>query len=555
MKKHRGRRTILVVEDNDLNREVLCAFLSERYNTLQAANGQEALDLLKEHHAEVSLIILDIQMPVMDGYGFLEVQQHDVMLRDIPVMVATASDSFNEEERCLKLGAVDFVTKPYQPSVVLCRVSNIIRLRETSSTLDAVETDPMTGLYVKAAFLHYARDLAMLRAQNDYDMVVFAIADLSMLNEVSGTAACDKLIKETSRTMIKHGAPDMLACLAGGSTFALLFERRETETARELAERITSEVNASSTRPASRLSAGICPVEDADSVDVAYERALRTARSARDAYSNQVAEYDDTVRAEDERRIRIESSMELALECGEFKVFYQPKHNAQTGKVVGAEALVRWVREKDGYVSPAEFVPLLESNGFIAQVDRYVWYRTVQNQVRWRNAGLDLVRISVNASNRDFVDGTFAQDRVGIVTEAGLDPRYMSVEVTESLFADNVGEVVSMLDALRSQGICVELDDFGSGYSSLGKLLSFPLDVVKLDLSFMRGLEDPRRLRLLEMCIQLLKGLGFHTVSEGVETAEQAELIRKLGGDVIQGYYYSKPLSEEDFEQYLKDNA
>lgn len=264
-----------------------------------------------------------------------------------------------------------------------------------------------------------------------------------------------------------------------------------------------------------------------------------------------MAKYEEKLLIEHERKERIEECMREALENNQFRVYYQPKHDANTGELTGAEALIRWEHPEYGFMSPGEFIPIFEDNGFITEVDNFVWKKTCENLHKWIEKGLNVVPVSINASKLDFMRPDFFEKLNKASTEMDVPSGLLHIEVTESLFSDQIEELVDILSKCQENGYKIELDDFGSGYSSLNTLSILPLDVVKMDMSLVKAITDFKSMRVFSACINLARSLGLKTVSEGVETKEQMWAIRELGGDVIQGYYYSKPLSEEDFEKYL----
>ena len=194
MSKESGRRSILIVEDNELNRDMLCAMLEDRYYVFQAENGKEGLEVLQEHYRNISLIVLDVQMPVMNGYEFLKVVKDDDLLKEIPVIVATGSNDVEEEERCLELGATDFVIKPYKRNIVLKRISNIIRLRESASTLREVEYDDLTGIFTRQAFYHHAERVLRENPNIDFTLAISDIQDFTLVKERYGTKVAEELL-------------------------------------------------------------------------------------------------------------------------------------------------------------------------------------------------------------------------------------------------------------------------------------------------------------------------------------------------------------------------
>ena len=249
----------------------------------------------------------------------------------------------------------------------------------------------------------------------------------------------------------------------------------------------------------------------------------------------------------------IEESMHTALRDEQFQVYYQPKHDTQTGKLVGAEALIRWVHPELGFLSPGTFIPVFERTGFIAEVDAYVWGKTCENLHDWMEKGITVVPISLNSSRIEFSDDEqYVDRRIEMSRQNNVPAQLLHIEVTETMFGKGMAEAVKILEKCRDYGFMIELDDFGIGYSSLHTLGELPLDFVKLDMSFIQQIDDPKKQRVMTGCVNLLKNMKLRIVAEGVETERQYQRVKELEIDAVQGYYYSQPLPAKEFEEYLK---
>jgi EAL domain-containing protein (putative c-di-GMP-specific phosphodiesterase class I) len=264
-----------------------------------------------------------------------------------------------------------------------------------------------------------------------------------------------------------------------------------------------------------------------------------------------VAWYDERLRKQQLTEHAIVESMEEALEQRQFTVYYQPKHDIKANTTGAAEALVRWIHPKLGFISPSEFIPLFEKNGFIAKLDLYIFEETCRELKHLKELGLPVVPISVNASRLDFDDPDFVLNIVHLADKYGIDRSMLHVEVTETAYSENPERVIESLKQLHEEGFLIELDDFGSGYSSLSSLNVLPLDVMKLDMSIIRQAAELNDYRIVRSAIQMAQFLDLSTVAEGVETEEVVNALKEVGCDLIQGYYYSKPLTQKEFESYL----
>lgn len=246
----------------------------------------------------------------------------------------------------------------------------------------------------------------------------------------------------------------------------------------------------------------------------------------------------------------IEDDMEKALENHEFKVYLQPKYSTKEEVLSAAEALVRWVHPELGFISPGKFIPIFERNGFILKLDDYMLDEVAKQQAKWRQEGKKLVPISVNVSRAHFARYELAEHICSIVDAYQVPHEFIELELTESAFFDDKSALLETVKKLKSFGFKVSMDDFGAGYSSLNSLKELPLDIIKLDAEFFRGADDLERSNLIVGdTISLAKKLGMQIVAEGIETREQVDFLAKQNCDLIQGFYFAKPLPINEFEE------
>lgn len=300
------------------------------------------------------------------------------------------------------------------------------------------------------------------------------------------------------------------------------------------------------------IDAGFCvSVTPDDSMSLLIDHARIASSKTNQSLRVSYAIYDPEMRQGMLREAKLTSEMHIALAQKQFKVFLQPQFNHSTGKVTGAEALVRWIHPKDGVISPAEFIPVFEKNGFITQMDYYVWRESVAVIARWKEEGRDIVPISVNISRMDIYEMDVVTVFRELVKEYQISPKLLRLEVTESAYVEEPEYILSVLEGLRNEGFTVEMDDFGSGYSSLNTLKDAKVDVLKLDLKFIAGGNTDRGGIILKSVIDMAKKLELGMVAEGVETKAQADFLESLGCPIIQGFFYSRPIPIEEFEKLV----
>ena len=417
------------------------------------------------------------------------------------------------------------------------------------------EMDDLTGIYTRRAFIRHATEVLRLYPEERFDLILSDIVDFKQINEMYGIKVGDEILKWGADQIHGLRSEKVIVGRYGGDQFVMLGNPESFGKFDEAGESDYSTVTIGGMDYHLRIKYGICQNVNHDTPVVTLcDNAHVALNSIKHDYSRRVAVYSDRVKNNLSIQRVIEDNMRSALVNSEFKVFYQPKHDAVTGELVGAEALIRWINPTYGFMSPAEFIPVFERTGFVTEADMYVWKRTCENINRWQSDGIEMVPISVNASRADFREGVSLKAIDKIARDNNVDPKFLHVEVTESMMEENAEAMIATLNELRQYGYHIELDDFGTGYSSINVLSTLPMDVIKLDMCFVKQIEDPRRRKVLEACINLAKNLGYITISEGVETLEQLHALKSLGVDIIQGFYYSKPLPEDEFENYLKEN-
>lgn len=262
--------------------------------------------------------------------------------------------------------------------------------------------------------------------------------------------------------------------------------------------------------------------------------------------------YDDEFKEKLLQNKLLEDKLKLALKYDEFVIYYQPKYSVVTKELVGAEALVRWKKEDGSLIMPGNFIPLAEKNGFIKYLDKYVFAGVCRRQKKWLDEGLAIVPISVNLSRQHLYNDEFMEEYKDIVDGTGVPTEYVQLELTESAIFENQEALCSIIDKLHMLGFRILMDDFGTGYSSLMMLKSVPIDILKLDKSFVDDFDDSRGEKIITSVIRLAQALHIEVTAEGVETEEQYKFLKHLGCDMIQGFYFAKPMPEEDFGKLLK---
>lgn len=547
-----AQKKILVVEDNELNRAMLVEILSDQYTTLEAENGKEALEILRKTRDYISVILLDVVMPVMDGYAFLDVVRQDPRLSLIPVIVMTQNNSEDVEVSALSHGATDFVPKPYRPQVILHRIASILHLQETAAMVNQFRYDRLTRLYSKEFFFQKAQEVLVRNPDKEYNIVCSNIVNFKLYNDTFGIPAGDRLLKNFAAAIEEFQGEGVVAGRYGGDRFVILQER-----GKEIAQRSVFERSMRVDRPDDLRNVdikwGVYEIADRYlPMEYMCDRAMLAADSIKGQYNQIIAIYDDTLRKKLLREQNITSAMEAALENNQFTVYFQPKYRASDSRLCGAEALVRWIHPEWGFMSPGEFIPLFEKNGFISKLDQFVWERTCAQIRKWQDKGYPPLPVSVNVSRADVFQSDLAESLSNLTKKYGIDPKLLHLEITESAYTENSKQIISMVDQLRARGFIIEMDDFGSGYSSLNMLSQLKLDVLKLDMKFVQSETGQGTDRgVLRLVVEMAHRMNLSVVAEGVETQQQLSRLQEIGCDYVQGYLFSKPIPAADYDTML----
>ena len=405
--------------------------------------------------------------------------------------------------------------------------------------------DSLTGLYSREYLYERIRKTVDANPDRTYMICFLDINDFKMVNDVFGREFGDYALKCVADSLRRDLGPECLYGRLSGDTFGMCIPKENF--APEIAVAALSRFTISRDGAEFHLiiHQGVYEVaERSIEVPDMFDRASMALESIKDEYNVQLAVYDDAMRDSALWAQRIAGELPEAIRTGQLRPYLQAIVN-EKGRVVGAEALARWIHPTEGFLAPYRFIPTLEKNGMIAQVDRHMWRCACEILTKWKDNDLF---ISINVSPKDFYFMDVVKELTGLVREYGVEPARLRVEITETVMMTDEAKRIEILKALREAGFIVEMDDFGSGYSSLNMLKDMPVDVVKIDMAFLRKTEDDARARtILSSIMQMTNSLKLSSISEGVETAEQFMNLRDMGCGMFQGYYFAKPMAVEDF--------
>ncbi len=419
--------------------------------------------------------------------------------------------------------------------------------------------DPLTGLYSKEQFFSRATEYDKSHPNQGVDAIVLNYNKFHLINELYGRGYGDKVLCAigdcVNKTAKEHNG---IACRYDADIFYMYINHQDNYDF--LISQVSSELASIMNTPDTRIRIGIYPdTSMAASLQQRFDRAIQACNCVtKNGHSSTYEIYDEKMHKRELYEAMLLDSIGDALNENQFKLVFQPKYDihGEKPKLSSAEVLIRWQHPDFGDVRPDFFIPLFEENGLIRQLDRYVW-REAAKQIRiWRDEFGYTIPVSVNVSRVDIFDLDFLSYLKQIVEENGIETKDLHLEITETAYTDNVDQIVGVVKELQKEGFMVEMDDFGKGYSSFNMLTTLPLDALKLDIGFIKGIaENNKEMNLLDCILKIAKLLNLTVIAEGVESAKQYLLLKNAGCDEIQGYYFSKPLDSGAFESLLQQKA
>lgn len=410
--------------------------------------------------------------------------------------------------------------------------------------------DPLTGLYNKEFFYEKVRQRLDEQPEEQFILICSDIGNFKMVNDVFGTECGDRVLIRIARALHKMCKPDQIYGRIGNDGFALLMKKSDYE--EEYFQNVPqSEVYVEKDiEYPIRLYLGVYEIVQKDlPVSGMCDRAKMAIATIKGNYQKRLAYYDEKLRQSVLNEQEIMGELDDAIASGQFHIYLQAQVNGQ-GESHGAEALVRWIHPKKGYLPPSAFIDILEKNGAIVRLDRYIWELACQKLREWTDEGREDMYLSVNISPKDFYFIDIYETFTSLVEQYGINPGRLHLEITETSVMTDVQQRIKIIERLQAYGFIVEMDDFGSGYSSLNMLKEIHVNVLKVDMVFLRKTTEMERSRkILRTIIALAQELGMETIVEGVETSEQLEFLKSISCDIFQGYYFAKPMEVSQFEE------
>ena len=477
---------------------------------------------------------------------------HETIQRYINIRILTDNNIYEWFRLALTL----YVENGIKTKTILT-FNNINNEMEAIKKLEIFSSiDRLTKIPNRNTFVEKTQAIIEENAEQKFAIVRFDIESFKIINQLFGTSEGDSILKFIAVKLqeiiepIKNGT----YCRITSDLFAFSIPYDGDELVNKVIDTLVAAVKMYPLNFDITLSFGIYIAENSEySVRHMLDRAAVAQKATKNNYKSHVSYFDEALKEQEEIEITIVSEMKRALENGEFKIYLQPKVDMRTGKIIGSEALVRWVHPEKGLISPRNFIPIFENNGFITELDYYI-FETVSKQLdKWRQEGMPILPVSVNVSRADLYDPNLFPNIVRIVDKYNIPHEDIEFELTESSFISDNHKLVELTFNLQKGGFHVLMDDFGSGYSSLNSLKDIKVDVLKIDINFLPTSKDDERAgKILTSVVSMAQALDLKVVVEGVETRDQADFLISIGAYEAQGYFFFRPMPIEDFEKALK---
>lgn len=415
--------------------------------------------------------------------------------------------------------------------------------------------DPVTLLGNEAYFKENGNLYLQEPSLKNKYIVTLDINKFKALNNIYGYEFCNHILKAIGKKLVTVVPENTLTCRISNDIFAILFNYKKD--IRKLLEKIFKEVSNLKIDDIDihvNLAIGAYKIKENETdINQLLDKSYMARAQIKGLYHTNYYLFDERLENELLQEQKIESCMEEALENKEFKVIYQPKTFTSNERMAGAEALIRWYQDGE-IIPPSKFIPLFEKNKFIIKLDLYIFEQVCKDLAEWRKKYQYMPTISINVSKEHFAKENFIDEYVKICNKYEIETNSIDLEITESATIDQNIDILKVLHRIKEKGFVVSIDDFGTGYSSLSMLQSMPIDIIKIDKVFVDKADLLTEKNIINYIMLIAEHLGTKTIVEGVETKEQMEFVKKIKGDIIQGYYYSKPITKEEFEKYFNEN-
>ena len=553
-----------------------------------AYQGQEALDLVNRAlaaNAPYAMAFIDMRMPPgWDGLETIEQLWNVDPNLQIALCTAYSDYSFEAIEARLKYNdQLLILKKPFDHLEIRQMASALTwkwqlaqdaalkviglertiedRVQELLKVSHLLQYDALTELPNSTLLGDRLTQAIALGRRHDTQLAVMFIGldRFKRINNALGYPVGDEVLQQVSQSLVAAVRASDSVFRYGSDEFVILLnDVQHPQQTQHIAQKVLKAISVTRHVAGHDLSVtaslGISLYPNDSSTAVKLIKHAETAmHTTKERGPDDLSFYTEDMNLRAQHQQNLESAIRQALEHDEFALHYQPKLDLKTGRILGAEALIRWFQPRSGWVHPADFIPVAEDSGLIVPLTQWVLRHACEQAQAWRTMGLAPLRISVNISAIDFRQREFVDNLAAILKQTGLPPNQLELEITESVLMQNVDDTVDILNRIKAMGVRLALDDFGTGYSSLSYLRRFPIDVLKIDQSFVRGLhENSQDAQLISAIIGMGKSLELNIIAEGVETVEQLNFLRAQHCEEGQGFLFSKAVPAKDFAQLLQ---
>jgi len=568
--------TIMMVDDEPIIVETLENLLEDAgyKNFVSTTDSKKAVELMTSKKPDI--VLLDVMMPDVTGLDILASMAADESLRHIPSIIITAATDSETKLKALELGATDVLNKPVDPSELALRVRNTLATKANQDRL--MKFDPLTGLPNRRFFLvHLAKALARAKEKSaGFALLHIDLDRFKKINDTLGNNTGDGLLKGVAKRLENWLRETDIAAIMdveieeialsriGGDEFILILHSvGRQENAATIAGDIISElrkpyrVSGREIFITASIGLAIYPVDgeraaaemtDSESMDTLLSQVEIAMSDAKRSGRNRIQQYSKELNAKSRQRSSFEAGLRQAMERQELSLMFRPKASVWTDQVTGAEALLCWRSPEFGDVPREQFLPIAEETGLIVPMSEWMIYESCTLAAQWQSTGIAPVRITLAVSSRQFDLTRLMLAIRTALNGAGLSGECLGVEFTESIFVESPEQSMSALQGIKGLGVEISIGQFGTGHSSLSYLRNFPLDQLKIDGSFVKGIPgNADNAAIIASFIPMTHGLGMTVVADGVESIEQLEFLKDRGCDEYQGEFLSKPVQASEF--------
>lgn len=538
------------------------------YTVEQAATGNAGLELARAHNP--NLVICDWELSDSNGHQILQQIRGDIQLVVTPFILLSPLYDHRHLRQTMELGADDCLLYPFSETVLLDAITTRLKQQEavTNHYLSHLRLaaehlnqlsyyDSLTKLPNHLLFEQRFAQLIQI-SPRPVALLSLSLDRLRQINNILGYPAGDSLLQSASHRLQACLPADTTLARLTGNQFAIAFGHKQPTAVRQLATELMDVLSRPFSLPGHEVfisaSVGVAIYPDnSQELPILMRQADAALEYAKRQKSSYCQFYQSDMTVATEYQIRLETWLRYALERDEFEVYYQPQLNLHTGCIEGVEALIRWHHPEMGNISPGVFIPLAEETGLIISIGQWVLETACRQARQWQDMNLGLHRMSVNLSSVQFNQGSLSQQVAQTLQNTGLSPYLLELEITETALMQDANAAIRTLNELKELGIRLAVDDFGTGYSSLSYLQKLPIDILKIDNCFVRGVTHDRKNQvILKSAIQMGHDLGLCIIAEGVETIDEQSLLETYQCDFAQGYLIGKPMSAQRLQTYLE---